>query len=543
MATTVEDILVRFSGDASGLVNASEKAKVKTFSLGEQLLKLDKQMAKVFASATPDMAKAEELFRKMENSAKKLAMRLEEIRNQEGKAGGGTKAFGMFTLAGAASAVTSRIINAIEPMVKEVALNIGSALEQGITGSGTSLSSARRTQEREDDRGGYLESIRDRGIGDRGAAVDRAIRSPGMKNALTGERNSDRELETRKKQQTDIQKQMAESQKTIRNFEKEMEDNDSILSKEKEKRFADAKKGLEEETKYYRKLEQAAHDAGEKIKDLESEGSMGSRMKDRLTIENHSLETQKKGIGLSGEQLTIVKERERLAWIIANAGKNEVKEAQDLNALLEERERILADIKADTEANDALEAAQKKARDESIAMSDRLLKEKYAKAGRGFSGVEAEVLSRHAEGKEEGNAELLKNAYEKEADAINKKFLPATVKAQIEIERLNMLREKGLLNSEAYDKAILEQVKVMDPGGRAGSRAATVTGSAEHFSRMDEYQRTMDQPKADSAAVDRAMKEAKDNPVVKTIQEGNKTLRLIVEGQKKFIPFKPANVE
>jgi hypothetical protein len=517
---TVEEILVKFTGDASSLTNATDKAKVKTFGLGEQLLKLDKQMNKVFASANPDMAKAEELFRKMENAAKRLAMRLDELKKQESRSGGAG-----FLKAGAAGGIAAQLVSSLMNKIAVPAMDIGanalSQIESAISGK-TSYRESQRIVEREEDNSQYLDSLRSRRIGDQQRAAQREMNL--QVDPITGKPAYAKRLDIQKNSLISFEKQMAESQGTIARLQKEMNDNDTIWSRPKEQAYAEAEKALKFQVKYHRELEKAAHDAGEAIKDVEAAGGpIAVRMRDAdRAILNAG--RRKQAAGLTRKQLDDLRVEQEVEDTIRDQG--------DAGILLEEedklRKKLTEQYGKERETDEWVEKA---------ALQNTI---KRAKASAGFSGVEAEIIGRHALGEENGNAERLELSDIQSAAAIKDKVMTPFERGMKEKERIDRIRDQ--LDPETYQRAMAEIDKGMRGPGPAASRSATGYGSAEHSARMYAYGQVMTQPATQKANIDRLANEPGNTADKQT--EANNYLRSIrdsIKG-KKTVEVQPANL-
>lgn len=538
MATTVEEILVKFTGDASSLTTATDKAKAKTKSLEEEVTKLGRMLdnPKMKIGSTGHQMTLDA----MEKAARKYSAALEKIAKQEGKitgAGGGTGLYGggyggggggRLGIKGAFQAGAG--VATITAAYQYAAIVLKPVIEKGFKDA-FGLTETFRKNEEEIVRSATLDRDRVRGSNNRELADGRAIGQ--MVDPDTGEAQIDVQAKAWRGKADRTQRELENANRLVELARADVRKKDTFgrqlpaVGVGQQMEYEDAQREEASRLADVERLKERRDAEMNKAADLEAGGTALQRMEKRLRIETEKNNRQSNQVGMKPGQAKRTELMQQLEDIQNQPGA----------ILLSEIDKMVAKIEEEVKALDKLN--QKK---EEFAAKELV---RVHRATRGFEGFEADVLARNSDGKQIGNKERLEIGYEKEADAINKKFLPATVKAQLEIERLNMLREKGLLNSEAYDKAILEQARAMDGGtGRAASRAATIAGSAESYARQDEYQRTMDQPKADSAAVDRAMKEARDNPVVKAIREQSSILRQIEKGVgKEGVVLKPANVE
>lgn len=535
MATTVEEILVKFTGDASSLAKATDTSRLKTKDLEEEVLQLNRVLEHVQKTGKKPIH-IDKAFENAEKAARNYRLELERL-NKSGSGGGGSKGggFGLSTSMGGVAGLSvagafglGAALTAIRAAGQAVTPAI-SALAQEYIG----LKKILHDYNEEVKRSAVLEHDQARAMGMSEARADRAARH--MIDPRTGEADTGRQLNFWQGRLGQTGQAITDTQHSLEIARRDAYDRDTVgrhlpgVGAGQQMEYETAQQRVKELESKLETLKSRRDAETNKVADLEAGGNSIQRLEKSLKIEQHRLEVQLQTTGLLKESDRFkIEGRAKLDLAMDNAGRPVGdEEMKEVNDLLEKQYQLLVQIE------------KKK---EETGMKERLRQEGFKMAARGFRGVEAEVLARNAEGKHDGNAEMLANAYTLEADALNQKYLPAAQKAQIEIARLNMLKERGVLTSHAYEMAIRDVSRTLGDGDRrAAPRQATLAGSAEHYGRMDEYARTMGQPAADKANLERAMKE--NNPTVKAIQDGNAILRLIVEGQKKFIPFKPANVE
>lgn len=527
MATTVEEILVKFTGDASSLAKATDTSRLKTKDLEEEVLQLNRVLEHVQKTGKKPIH-VDKAFESAEKAARNYRLELERLSTKEGGkgfgggigggGGGGTNGLsvrGAFGLGAGIAAIRQGAI-LLTPAIEKLAKDM------------VGLTETFRNYHRELERG--IEIERDRGRLMSAAESQRGREASLLRNPRTGAADVDAQKAFWEKEAEETKRKLDEVNNSIAVAEREVIRRDVTgrhipgIGIGKQMEFEQAETNLKELRALKEHLKDQEQRQTGHAKDLGKEGTPLERLERQLKIEQESQRIRLESVGKTAEEVELIRQKEALHTAIRKGGVQEIEQLKKVEELLESMQDF--DRKM-----------------ESKRMKERLRQEGFKMAGRGFSGVEAEVLARNAEGKHEGNAEMLANAYTLEADALNQKYLPAAQKAQIEIDRLNMLKERGVLTSHAYEMAMRDVAKIMGDGDRRASpRQATLAGSAEHYGRMDEYARTMGQPAADKANLERAMKE--DNPTVKAIKEGNAELKKIVNSLgKDKITFKPANVE
>lgn len=515
--TTVEEIVVKFSGDATGLEKAGRSAQLAFDRASKDVARLNALLEKTKKNTPTYDAQAKALqsaVAKMAAAQDKLDRIREKSTPKTGadKGGGGVGIFGSFA-AGAGIAAAQAAIEALGPAL--------SKLGNDYLGLTKIVKDYAREQERSD----QIQKQSLRLVADRGRAVDRTVNL--QRDPLSGGADIERQIETRVKEQADLAKAMAQSEQAIKRLEAAEDKADTtlatipVIGRGAAMDHERAVKNLDQEREKYRQLEQSVHDAGEQIKDLRALGSPFERFqRDRLPQEKESLRAQRDSIGLSSEQANLEKIRTEARRAINKTVTDEIQQQKELRKVMEDVEKTTKQI-------------------EDAKHLRRL-------TGIGRRGEEGEVIARAKEGRYGGLQDMLRKFDEVSAAEIADKFQTPFEKAGHEINRLNQLFQDGYISGEIYARALADVAKRTDDVGRAASRASTLSGSAEHFARMDEYRRTMEQPAADAANVKRAMQGRDAVNTTGLQKEGNQILaaiRDLIRGGKSVPAVKPANVE
>lgn len=522
---TIEEVLVKFTGDASSLANASDKAKAKTQGLREDVDRL----ARVFERAKANSSSYEIHLKALTSAANKYSESLEKIARQEakrsgtgGRLSGGLASGASFGAgAGIVGTLTSAFLQVFGEPIKDLSINAFSQIESALSGR-TSLRESQRIQEREDEQSSYLESLRGRRIGDRERQTQREMSQ--QLDPITGKGLYGARLDIQLNAQKDFEKQMRESKGNIARLEKEMNENDTVWSRVKEQQFSEAKKNRDAELKHYRDLEKAAHAAGEAIKDMEAGG--GPIQQKLKEADRAILNAQRRaaGAGLNRKQLDDLKIDQEVEDTLRDKG--------DAATLLQEekelRDKLTQKYKAERETDEWIEKT---------ALKNAI---KKAKASAGFSGVEADVLGRRAMGEENGNVERIELNDIQRADALKQGLMTPMERGQKQLDDLENIRYR--LDPETYYRAVARIQKGMQGPGPAASRAATGFGSAEHTARILQYQRVLDEPQAMANNIERVNREKP--PEGKGQSEANTYLRQIRDKITKTpaVELRPANL-
>jgi len=540
---TVEEILVKFTGDATSLTSASDKAKNKTKDMRDEVEKLDRIMARAKVGTTG----YEMTLAKLEATARKYSTTLEKLNAQEkkigasvgspklgggyGGGGGGRLGIAGSFLAGAGVSAATALGANLHDSAKSLFSQAEKAIQNQLSGfSGgdgiKSIEQSERIQKEEEDRADFLAGIRNRQIGDRAHAVDRegAGRSPTY------------QLQGQVKLQADLARQIEQSKKSQDAYRSAIESTNSafhVVRPSMKMAYDEANRGLKEEVAHYKALESAAHAAGEKIKDIQSQAWQAYQQA------RHQLAGI--GEGLSG----------RILGLDPNAAPEDI----EMNRLREDARKRIQELPNETQANkDKLLANEmealagkfrllKMAREDAFNM-DFLRGEEKKLAQFGRKAGEAFILGQRAIGKEvpaDRAKQILDASYKLEGLELARANRNPFEKAADEMGRLNLLREQGAIDNDTYGRAMREISKTTrEPA--AASRSATGFGSAEHSARIDAYSRVMGQSGAQKDNIERARKEAADGPLAKAQAEGNGYLKQIVKNTTGAVNVQVANL-
>lgn len=540
---TVEEILVKFTGDASSFVNASEKSKLKTKDFSDEMLKLDRVLTK----AKVGTAGYEMSLAKLEKTTIKYSETLDKLKKQESRSGGGGSGLfgggfgggggGRLGIGGAfAAGAGVSAITGLGGSLHDTGRGLFSQFEKemqvqlnGFSGRDNikSIAESQRNQAEEDDRASYLASRRGRRIQDQERAVGRE--SSGR------DHNSQLELQT--SLQKDLQKQLDESKKSQEFYKKTVEATDSafhILRPTMKTTFDEASKSLKEEVAHMKQLESATHAATEKIKDMKAQQWQAvQQQKQRTQDLGKSFLSQTlllNNPNMTGIDLQMMDERERVKKEIDANNPNEspANKAKLLAAALEELEIKYRNLKI--AEKDAFEMDFLKGQEQKVRAF-------------GKTAAEAFLLQQKAIGKEvdpERAAGILATENKLRGLEVTEQFQTPYEKAMKEKEKLDAIR--GELSPETYQRAMAEIDKGMRGPGPAASRSATGYGSAEHSARMYAYGQVMTQPATQKANIDRLANEP--GKTTDKQSEANNYLRSIrdsIKG-KKTVEVQPANL-
>lgn len=555
---TVEEIVVKFTGDASGMATATDRARHKVRELEERILKMGQLLerakpgSRAFeanSSALTGLVKkygeASDKLQREVAKIEKLEMRAQKAiyaslpntaKLEQAKGGrGGSGAFG----GGFAGSLIGSVLNSLTTPMWEMSQSLFSQAEKsfiptflpGQKGPNQSIAQAEREVGYEDERSSFLSRMRARQISDQEESVGRE--SIG--------RDSKFQLQAQINLQKSLQKQIDDSKNSQKFFRKEIEDSDSAfhqLRPSMKMRFNEAQKGLKEEIKHYENLEAAVHGVSKKIKDM------------RVNMrEQKWQETQQAREGLAdrGRSMT-----ER-ALLLANPNMDSDDIAM-MRAREDVRKRIERDNPNDTAANrekmianelEQLEAQYrrlKEAKKDAFEMDFVRGQEQRIRAF-GKTAGEAFLLQQRALGKEvapDRAAQILGNENQMRAMDLQRQLENPFERGQREMQELEAIR--GNLDSETYYRAVARIQKGMQGPGPAASRAATGFGSAEHTARILQYQRVLDEPQAMANNIERVNREKP--PEGKGQSEANTYLRQIRDKITKTpaVELRPANL-
>ena len=495
---TVEELIVKFTGDASGMDKAASKAKLDLKSVEKEVLTLNRVLERAKASG----AKDDVLDYNMKALEAKVGqyLKIRDKVRREDEAGKEKGRFGQVVLA-----AQSRVLND--------AIAGGENLAQRAIEDWTGMTKAAREYERAVYEAKITQSDMMHAISQQSRTVERDVAR--MKTPF-GEPDELARMKRHNEALVDFEKKANDARTALAFAEKEMERNEArnpegykilnrgqvrqipFVGKVEQQEFEIDQQAIDDARAKVEKFRELARNEREKLADLTHGGGPLGRMEDRLKLRNTDLVDQSRTVGMTAEQVELMKERERLQLIINAGGAKDAEALQRVNDLLWQQEAIAKEV---AEKREAQRKREEKARDRET-IQNRLRDDE---AALGFEGAEAEVLKRHARGFDEGNREILEMADKLSGADLNKKFMDPYKKAGKEIDRLNRLHRQGNIDAQTYAKALEEVARQTDNVGRASERAGVEVGSAESMARIDEYVRIQQQPQALANQIDRAM--------------------------------------
>lgn len=511
---TVEEILVKFTGDASSFVNASNKAKAKTKDTSDELLKLNR----IMQVAKAGTAGYEQTLAKLEKTSRKYVETLDKIKKQENKAGGG--GFLQSFAIGAGVAATQIIGQIIQKVILPPAEKFAKQM--------LGLEEILRKNDEEILRSATLDHDRSRVFGNRGLGESRIAGQ--MINPETGEVQTDRQAQFWREKQERSQRELEAANRRVELARNDLRKKDTYgrllpgVGTGQQMEYEDAQREEKSALAEVERLKGQRDSEMNRAADLEAGGDVFQRMgkQSKITIAKASEESSLLGI--------------RRAEADAIRIENRIKRAQEDSGkgafLLEDEGKLRSQLQAEYKA---LEDLDKKK--EQTSINDRL---RDQRAARGFSGYEAEVLKRRAQGNFVGASELMQLGDEDAAANLKDRLMTPFERGMKEKERIDRIRDQ--LDPETYQRAMAEIDKGMRGPGPAASRAATGYGSAEHSARMYAYGQVMTQPATQKANIDRLANEPGKTADKQT--EANNYLRSIrdsIKG-KKTVEVQPANL-
>lgn len=279
---TVEELIVKFTGDASGMDKAASKAKLDLKSVEKEVLTLNRVLERAKASGAKDDVldynmKALEgkigQYLKVRDKVRREDERAEKQARKEQGAPGGLNTGGL-------------VKGGIAIMAIQQAVSFASPAIHKLVEDFVGLTKANRDFTRAMEESDRIQHKTLRNIGDRQRAFGRTVSM--QINPDTGEQDIEAQIGTRKKEKAQFEKDMEDAKKSLKALQKEADDLDGAMRKlpfigeGEQKAFEAAKKNAEQAQQKLNALEEAAHDAGEAIKDLEKLGPLQER-RDRET--------------------------------------------------------------------------------------------------------------------------------------------------------------------------------------------------------------------------------------------------------------------
>lgn len=518
---TVEEIVVRFTGDATSLEQASSRARMKTRDLEQEILQLNRIMERNKSTTS-----AQELnLAKLEKTTAKYLDTLEKIRRQEARmggagraasAGGGGLFIGGSLAAGAGIAGSTALFQMMEPLLTN-------AVKKW-----TGLTDALRDYDDEVKRSAVLQSDQARAMSNRSAMESREAGQ--ILNPVTGQTDPDRQAKFWRERQERTTRQIADANNSLAVLRREMIQRDTLgrhlpgVGTGQQMEFETARRNVDEKLAEIERLKGQRDSEMNRAADLEAGGTAVDR---RIREANRTvLNAGRQGslAGLSQDRLDTAKIEQIIEDTIESTGDA----AMALETIDKLRAKLTEEFKAIREAEDKAEVR---------GLQNQI---KAAQASLGFRGAEAEVLRRRALGQEVGNAERLELADMESAEALKQRLMTPFERGQQQLADLEKIR--GRLDPETYSRAVAEIDKGMTGQRPAASRAATGFGSAEHAARILQYQRVLDEPQAMANNIERVNREKP--PEGKGQSEANTYLRQIRDKITKTpaVELRPANL-
>lgn len=516
---TIEEVVVRFTGDASSLEQASTRARMKTRDLEQEILQLNRIMERNKSTTS-----AQELnLAKLEKTTAKYLDTLEKIRRQEARmggagraasAGGGGLSIGGSFAAGAGIAGSTALFQMMEPLLTN-------AVKKW-----TGLTDALRDYDDEVKRSAVLQSDQARAMSNRSAMESREAGQ--LLNPVTGQADPDRQAKFWRERQERTTRQIADANNSLAVLRRELIQRDTLgrhlpgVGTGQQMEFETAQRNVDEKLAEIERLKGQRDSEMNRAADLEAGGTAIER---RIKEANRNiLNANRQGAmaGLSRSDLDTAKIEQILADTVESTG--------DAAVLLGDIDKFRAKL---TEEFKAIREAEDRAEVRGLQNQIRA-----TRAATGFRGAEAEVLRRRALGQEVGNAERLELADMESAEALKQRLMTPFERGQQQLADLEKIR--GRLDPETYSRAVAEIDKGMTGQRPAASRAATGYGSAEHTARILQYQRVLDQPQALANNIERVNRDKP--PEGKAQDEANTYLRQIRDSLKKpTVELRPAN--
>lgn len=536
---TVEEIVVKFTGDASGMATATDRARHKVRELEERILRMGqileraKPGSRAFEANSNALTALVKKYGEASNKLDREVAKIEKLEMRGKKAlyasipntsaapasGGGVRSGAAM---GASFGIVNQVINALSPFFQEVGMSAASSLEQSLTGRGTSLTQATRMQEFEDDRGDYLAGLRRRRISDDERSAGRA--GAGM--------STTRQIEIQRTLHKRLEDQMKASTETQKSYQKTIDANESIWSASKNAAFKEAQKNLKEEIKNYRDLESAAHGVAEGLKDLQQRRWQETQQA-REGIADRGRSMTERALLLSNPNM----DSDDIAMMRAREDVRKRIERDNPNETAANREKMIAN---ELEQLEAQYRRLKEAKKDAFEMDFVRGQEQKIRAF-GKTAGEAFLLQQRALDKEvapDRAAKILGDENQLRAMELKRQLEDPFERGQRELQELEAIR--GNMDSETYYSAVARIQKGMQGPGPAASRAAAGFGSAEHTARILQYQRVLDQPQALANNIERVNRDKP--PEGKAQDEANTYLRQIRDSLKKpTVELRPAN--